>query len=173
MPQNEEHQKALQHLSNMSVYDREQRIMNDVVSTAAKQILSGVENDKVKLVVHNIEAVHRHDNGDKSAQQYVRNSNGTWSDELKADVTLHDKETGMAVDHATIKIADIPKLTDRNTYIIGGNEYGFTTQARLKPGVYTKAQNNGEVSSFFNVDKTIDFDRGFNNNFKITFDSTF
>ena len=85
---------------------------------------------------------------------------------------MREKRESLAKDIDNVKnmkICDIPKLTDRGTFLIGGNEYQFTRQARLKPGVYTKRQTNGEISSFFNVDKTVDFERGFNNNFKLEF----
>lgn len=170
MPNQTQHSAVLEQMAKMSVADRNQAIMNATVSSAAQSILSGIDNEYVKLNVKNVEVVSNHDNNDKALQQQVRNQNGTWADELRADVELVDKATGHIVDHASVKVADVPKLTDRHTYIIGGNEYGFTTQARLRPGIYTKAQNNGEISAFFNVDKTVDFDRGFNNNFKITFE---
>ena len=163
-----ENQAAL-NLARMQAYDRNQLIMNHVVADTAKTILSGIDTDKVKVKTRDVRVVQHHDNNDKSLQQQIRNQNGTWSDELRGTIDLYDKATGKTVDTADMKLADVPKLTDRNTYVIGGNEYQFTTQARLKPGVYTKTQNNGEISAFFNVDKTVDFDRGFNNNFKITF----
>lgn len=150
---------------------RSNALINTTVASTVDRILSEVKDDNVELRVNKtwVES-DRHTNNDVGLQKEVRNKGQVWSNTLRADLSLIDKKTGKEIDRQkSMKIATIPKITDRNTFIVRGNEYQFTKQSRLKPGVYTKIQNNGEISSFFNVDKTIDFDRGFNNNFKINF----
>lgn len=150
---------------------RENILMNSTVSDTVKQILQSVEDDNIKLKVKKLTVVEKFDNKDIKSQMDVRNKNQIWANDLRADLEVIDKKTGKIIDRAEgIKVTTIPKITDRGTYLINGNEYNFTKQSRLKPGVYTKRQTNGEISSFFNVDKTVDFDRGFNNNFKLNFD---
>jgi len=164
-------QKILRQLEKMETSARNNVLMNTTVADTVSKILNSVEDDDIKLNVNKVWIEKKHDNRNIQDQQDVRNKGQVWSNELRADLSLVDKESNKVVDHITnIKVATIPKLTDRNTYLIKGNEYQFTKQSRLKPGVYTKEQTNGEISSFFNVDKTIDFDRGFNNNFKINFE---
>lgn len=167
MPFSESTANRLRELDN----DIRANILIDTnIKDAAEKILSKVEDDKIKLKVNKIWVDQKYDNSDIEAQQDVRNKNQIWSDDLRADLSLIDKETGKEIDRVEkIKLANIPKITDRGTFLIKGNEYQFNKQSRLKPGVYTREQSNGEISSFFNVDKTIDFDRGFNNNFKINF----
>lgn len=162
--------KILKQLSEMSGVSRNNLILKNEVSTITKQILDSVESDNVKLKVDKIWTKEKYSNDDIKAQMDTRNRHQSWIDEVRADVSLIDKTTGKTIDNVKgMKISSIPKMTPRATYLVKGNEYQFTKQSRLKPGVYTRIQNNGEISSFFNVDKTIDFDRGFNNNFKLNF----
>ena len=163
-------QQTLRRLSAMETDARGNVLMNTTVSDTVGRILGSIENDDIKLKVNRIWVNEKYDNRDIAAQQDVRNKGQIWGNELRADLSLIDKKTGKTIDRTpSIKISSIPKLTDRGTFLLGGNEYQFTKQSRLKPGVYTREQANGEISSFFNVDKTIDFERGFNRNFKINF----
>ena len=164
-------QAVLAKLMKMSQDVRENTLINTVVKDTIGTILNSVDDPNVQLKATNIRVEEKYDNKDIDKQKEVRNKGQLWANEVRADLQLIDKKTNTVVDKVNnMKISDIPKLTDRGTFLIGGNEYQFTKQARLKPGVYTKHQKNGEISSFFNVDKTVDFDRGFNNNFKIEFD---
>ncbi len=157
-------------LNQLKADARENVVMNTTVSDTVSRILGDIEGKTTKLKVNNVWVDKKMDNADIEKQQDIRNSNKIWADDLRADVELVDKETGKTIDRVkNLKVSTIPKITDRMSYSIKGNEYQFTKQARLKPGVYTKRQKNGEISSFFNVDKSVDFDRGYNNNFKINF----
>lgn len=170
MPTDKE-QIALDRLSDMHYSVRNNLLINNAVKDTVHKILNSIENDEIKLKVDNINVEEKMDNDNIAHQKEVRNKGQIWSNNLRADLELIDKSNGKVIDKVNnMKIATIPKITDRGTFLIHGNEYQFTKQSRLKPGVYTKVQNNGEISSFFNVDKTIDFERGFNNNFKINFD---
>ena len=157
-------------LSKLQLDDRENLIMNSTVTDTAEKILNTVEGKTTKLKVNKIWVDTKLSNKDVKLQKEYINTQKVWGDDLRADVSLIDKETGKTIDRARkIKLATIPKLTDRYTYSIKGNEYSFAKQSRLKPGVYTKRKSNGEIGSFINVDKTVDMDRGFNNNVKIDF----
>jgi DNA-directed RNA polymerase subunit beta' len=169
MPDNKS-QALLSRLMAMENDARNNVLMNVTVKDAAAKILKSVEDEDVKLKVNKIWVEDKRDNRDVASQKDVRMKGQIWGNDLKADLELVDKLSGKTIDHVpSVKISNIPKITDRGTYIVKGNEYQFTKQSRLRPGVYTKRQTNGEISSFFNVDKTIDFERGFNNNFKINF----
>ena len=159
MPQ-ENSQNIISRLMKMHADERDNVLMNTTIKDVSTKILKSIEDDDIKL----------RDNANVADQKEVRLKGQIWGDALRADVELIDKVNGKVIDHVpNIKIANVPKITDRGTFLVGGNEYQFTKQSRLKPGVYTKRQTNGEISSFSNVDKTVDFDRGFNNNFKINF----
>lgn len=48
-------------------------------------------------------------------------------------------------------LAQVPYLSQRGTFIHNGNEYVVSNQQRLRAGIYTRRQNNGEVESQFNI----------------------
>lgn len=150
---------------------RENTILNTTVQDTVSKILESVDDPEIGLKVNRVWVDDGRDNKNIDDQKQVRMKGQIWGNDLRADLELVDKITGKTIDHVkNIKVANIPKITDRGTFLVKGNEYQFTKQSRLKPGVYTKRQSNGQISSFFNVDKTVDFERGFNNNFKIHFD---
>jgi len=81
---------------------------------------------------------------------------GTWQ--------LTHKPTGQVLDQREDTILQVPYLTDRGTFIHGGNEYSGVSQARLKPGVYTRKTNAGINEAFFNIES------GKGKNFRINVD---
>ena len=69
---------------------------------------------------------------------------GTW--------TLTDNATGQPVAKRQAVIAHVPYLTSLGTFAKGGNDYTLAHQLRLKPGVYTRWQDNGELEAHVNVE---------------------
>ena len=68
---------------------------------------------------------------------------GTWM--------LRDNETGAVVDRKRSTVATVPYLTDHGTFIQNGSEYTLSHQLRLRPGVFTRVQANGELEAHVNV----------------------
>jgi hypothetical protein len=68
---------------------------------------------------------------------------GTW--------VLRDNETGGIVDQKRSTIATVPYLTGHGTFIQNGTEYTLAHQLRLRPGVFTRRQANGELEAHVNV----------------------
>ena len=92
------------------------------------------------------------DDYDFPAQKEIKLNGKTWQVPIYGTFRLRDNKTGMVMDEAKdIKIANVPKLTDRFSMIINGNEYTTINQFRLKPGVYTRRKDNGEMESLFNL----------------------
>jgi DNA-directed RNA polymerase subunit beta' len=92
------------------------------------------------------------DDLDLPAQKEIKLVGKTWQVPVYATFRLRDNKTNMVLDEIkNIKIANIPKLTDRFSMIIGGNEYTTINQFRLKAGVYARQKENGEMESFFNL----------------------
>jgi DNA-directed RNA polymerase subunit beta' len=92
------------------------------------------------------------DDRDLPAQKEIKLLDKTWQIPVYASFLLRDNKTNMVIDEVQhMKIANIPKLTDRFSMIIGGNEYTTINQFRLKSGVYTRQKENGEMESFFNL----------------------
>jgi len=70
------------------------------------------------------------------------------------DLELVDKATGQVIDtKKNFRLMDVPALTSRFSYILGGNEYTVDKQLRMKPGIYTREKENGELESQFNLAK--------------------
>lgn len=70
---------------------------------------------------------------------------------LKGTVELWSKKTGTKLEEKKVTLAQIPWLTDRNTFVYNGAEYIMTNQQRLKPGVYTRVKETGEIEAHVNV----------------------
>ena len=99
---------------------------------------------------------------DYSAQATMKNKEGTWGVPVYATMTLKDRATGKVLDKADrVKMFNLPKMTSRFSYIVGGNEYQVTNQFRLKPGAYTMRKQNGELKTQINLAKGRNFDIAF------------
>ena len=72
-----------------------------------------------------------------------RRLRGTWE--------LVDNNTGEVVDSKQQTLARVPFFTQRGTTINNGSEYVMVNQQRLKPGIFTREQNNGDLESHANV----------------------
>lgn len=92
------------------------------------------------------------DDQDFPAQKIAKLSGKSWQVPLYGTFRLVDQKTGNILDTAKdIKVANIPKLTDRFSMLIDGNEYLTMNQFRLKPGIYTRKKANDEMESQFNL----------------------
>jgi len=70
---------------------------------------------------------------------------------LRGKVRLFDDNTNEMLDEKDLTLMRVPYLTERGTFIHGGNEYASIMQGRLRPGVYTRRKKNGELETQFNV----------------------
>jgi hypothetical protein len=70
---------------------------------------------------------------------------------LRGTLTLHDDKTNEVLDSRDMTLLRVPYLTERGTFIHGGNEYTSIMQSRLLPGAYTRRQSNGGLETQFNV----------------------
>ena len=68
---------------------------------------------------------------------------GTWK--------LVDKATDETVDSRKATVANVPYMTQRGTFINKGSEYTVANQMRLRPGVYARKKDNGDLEAHFNI----------------------
>jgi DNA-directed RNA polymerase beta subunit/DNA-directed RNA polymerase beta' subunit len=100
---------------------------------------------------------------DYSVQAATKTKGGTWGVPVYASMSLVDKATGKAVDkNPKVRMFLLPKITDRLSYIVSGNEYQVNNQLRLKPGIYTIRKQNGELKTQVNLSRGKNFDLVFN-----------
>jgi len=72
---------------------------------------------------------------------------------LKGTWNLIDKATGQSVDKQTKMVASVPYMTQDGVFIHNGGQYTLANQSRVKPGVYSRQKENGELESVFNVQR--------------------
>ena len=70
---------------------------------------------------------------------------------LRGTFRLFDENNGDLLDERTLTLMRVPYLTQRGTYIHGGNDYASIAQSRLLPGMYTRRQKSGELETQVNV----------------------
>jgi len=70
---------------------------------------------------------------------------------LRGTVKLYDDKTNKLLDKQRLSLMRVPYLSNRGTFIHGGNEYTSIMQSRLLPGVYTRRQENGALETQFNL----------------------
>lgn len=118
---------------------------------AAAQKLEPVSNTRHSLHIENPRWTGPADYTIAQQKQAVL-SRGTLGRRLTGDIVLRDT-TGNEVARRSAQLARVPYMTDRGTFIIGGNEYTMANQMRLRPGIFTRVKQNGELESHVNVAK--------------------
>jgi DNA-directed RNA polymerase beta subunit len=91
------------------------------------------------------------DSDDIHGQHEAKVSGGTWASPVFANLILKDNKTGKVIQEKRMRIAEVPRVTNRYSYIVDGQEYQVDSQWQLKPGVYTRRMANGELESRFNT----------------------
>jgi len=92
------------------------------------------------------------DINDIKSQKEAKEQGRTWSVPIRANVAVKDK-TGKILDTKEVTIGTLPKITNRSSYIVDGNERQISNQLRLKSGVYTMVKNNGVLEQQWNLEK--------------------
>lgn len=110
------------------------------------------------LTLDNLEVKDDLEHDDIRDQHRAKINGETWAVPVFATLTLKDNTSGKVVDSRKIRIAEIPKTTNRYSYIVGGQEYQVDSQWQLKPGVYTRRRRNGELETRFNIPNKTAFD---------------
>lgn len=135
------------------------------IQTEAKDALNSVFPVEGKTRILKLEGVSIEDNlteDDYRGQTKTKAKNGTWGVPVYAKLSLIDKATGKILDHADkVRLFMLPKITNRYSYIVGGNEYQVSNQLRLKSGAYAMRKQNGELKTAVNLAAGKNFDLRF------------
>jgi DNA-directed RNA polymerase beta subunit len=78
-----------------------------------------------------------------AGQTLARRMRGEW--------VLRDKATGQPIESRKQIIGAVPYMSSMGTFLHNGNEYTINNQQRLRPGVFARIKDNGEVESHFNI----------------------
>ena len=128
------------------------------------QVLEGVRQHfpikgrVLSLHLNDLEVDDALHSDDLRAQHQAKLNGKTWAVPVYATMSLRDNETGKEVDKKRIRLLELPKPTSRYSYIVDGQEYQVDNQWQLKPGVYARRQQNGELQAKFNVTGRSSFD---------------
>jgi DNA-directed RNA polymerase beta subunit len=87
----------------------------------------------------------------RSDQKRAVLTRGTLARKLQGTWSLVDNKTGQVVGQKKATIAHVPYLTDSGTFVNKGVEYTLAHQMRLRPGVFTREKDNGEIEAHVNT----------------------
>lgn len=127
-------------------------IFNQIAMKAAEGIKEQfpIEGKNRILEISDVEFEPRDITND---DEYDARYNGkTLTAPLYAKTILKDK-SGNIINEKRIRILDLPVFTNRNTFIVNGNEYTVAYQNRVKPGIYPIVKQTGEIEANINAAK--------------------
>jgi DNA-directed RNA polymerase beta subunit len=124
-------------------------ILNRVLS--AYQNRFPLENDKVRIEASNLKYDFKKP-FTLADEKKALLTGGKLSVPLTGKITLLDKKTGEPLDEFEGVLSRVPWMTHRGTFINNGSEYSLVAgQQRLKPGIYARRKENGELESHVNT----------------------
>lgn len=98
------------------------------------------------------------DQYDYPEQKEIKLNRRSWQIPIVADFVISDEKTGRVIHQSkNTKIGNVPKITNRFTTIIDGNEYQTVNQIRRRSGIYSRIKKNGELEAEFNLAKGQNF----------------
>lgn len=112
--------------------------------------LEPISNNRYTLSLKNVKFTGP-DKVSKADHKKAIMQNTYLSRKMYGDWVLTDNATGKEVGHRRAVIAHIPYLTPLGTFAKNGNDYVMSHQLRLRPGIYTRWQDNGELEAHVNA----------------------
>ena len=123
-------------------------IFNNALQSA--QSIEPVKNDLYTLQLNDV----TYDGPEaftKADQKRAVLTRGNLSRKLRGTWTLTDNKTNTLVANRPVTLASVPYLTDSGTFVNKGVEYTLAHQLRLRPGVFTRQKDNGELEAHVNT----------------------
>lgn len=128
------------HSTRKAIYD-------NVLHAAIK--LEPISNKRHTLKLSNVRYIDPEDYS-KADHKRALLEGRTLSRRLKGTWSLHDNETGKEIDRRDQVIAHVPYVTHLGTFVHNGSDYTLNNQQRLKAGIFTRVQDNGDTESHAN-----------------------
>ncbi len=111
-----------------------------------------IENARYRLELSDVDYEDKDPWDDLTTQKRHILDRKTLSRRLRGKWRLVDKASDKVVDETDpMVVAHVPVLTGRGTIIYRGREYTVSNQMRLRPGVFTRRKENGELEAHVNV----------------------
>ncbi|MCI4435641.1 MAG: hypothetical protein JHC33_02350, partial [Ignisphaera sp.] len=109
-----------------------------------------IENKNFELKLSNVHADKKEFSQEDEKQAILKSKSLTYP--IKGDLTLISKATGKVVDiEKNFTLMDSFSMTGKHTLIYNGNNYVVANQLQLRPGVYTRSKESGELESHINT----------------------
>ena len=130
-------------------FDTIKRAAIDAVKT-----IFPAKKDKHELLLNKIWVEDSTEVDDFASQAKAKAKGNSWGSAVYVDLTLRDVRTRKVIDREKkVKLFLLPRLTDRASYIVKGNEYQVANQLRLKSGAYVKQMKGGGFKTQINLSK--------------------
>ena len=111
-----------------------------------------LEGKRHTLSVKNLKVNDAKVMNDIPDQLNTKLSGKTWGNDIYGDLDLVDNTSGKAIHSVkNFKLGILPRMTHRYSYIVNGTEYQVVNQLRLRPGVYHRRKDNGELETHINL----------------------
>jgi len=123
-------------------------IFNNALKSA--QSIEPLQNDLYTLQLSDV----RFDGPDRFTRADQKNAiltHGSLQRKMRGTWTLTDNKTQQPVATRAATIANVPYLTDAGTFVNKGVEYTLAHQLRLRPGIFTREKENGELEAHVNA----------------------
>lgn len=112
--------------------------------------LPPITNQRYSLKLSNPRYVDPDDYG-PAAHKATLLTDGTASRRIRGEWTLTDVATGAEVGRKSGIVAAVPVYGDDGVFTLNGSDYTLANQKRLRPGVYARRRENGELDGHVNV----------------------
>lgn len=133
-------------------FDNTEVIRNNIFNRVLSAVKNRppLENDRYRLEVENPHYANAKDYSyDEQRKALMSGADLSWK--LKGTWKLVDKTTNQVVDQKESTIANVPWMSQRGTFISGSNEYTVAHQMRLRPGIYARKKETGDIEAHFNL----------------------
>jgi DNA-directed RNA polymerase subunit beta' len=121
-----------------------------------------INGKKNSLVVEDVTITDDKDPLNFPEQNTAKDKGNTWGVPVHAKISLINNASGNRISTQKIKIADLPKITGRHSFLVKGDEYQVQHQFRRAPGVYTRVADNGHIEAVVGGGMQKQFRMGFN-----------
>lgn len=109
-----------------------------------------IEGKTFRLELDNLHADRKFYSHDDEKKAILESKSLTYP--IRGDLKLVDKNTGKVLDQLpNFSLMDGFHLTNKHTLLYRGNNYTVANQLQLRPGVYTRIDNVGNLESHFNT----------------------
>ncbi len=118
------------------------------VTSALTELFPIEEGDK-QIRLENLIVEDNIDPADVTAQAAALDEGKTLAVPVKADVVV--SRNGRDVGRRRMKVLDLPRMTERGSFIHNGNEYHISNLFTRKAGVYHRVRESGDAVADFNL----------------------